>query len=68
MDGYEPSCGCWDLNSGPSEEQSVLLMAEQSLQPCQGSFANFLSVQNSNDLHHTQILLSFICEYFHKGG
>jgi hypothetical protein len=27
--GCEPPCGCWDLNSGPSEEQSVLLPAEQ---------------------------------------
>ena len=26
-------CGFWDLNSGPSEEQSVLLPAEPSLQP-----------------------------------
>jgi hypothetical protein len=33
MDGYEPSRGCWDLNSGPSEEQSVLLTAKPSLQP-----------------------------------
>jgi hypothetical protein len=24
---------CWDLNTGPSEEQSVLLTAEPSLQP-----------------------------------
>ena len=24
MDGCEPPCGCWNLNSGPSEEQSVL--------------------------------------------
>jgi hypothetical protein len=31
-DGCEPPCGCWDLNSGPSEEQSVLLTAEPSLQ------------------------------------
>ena len=28
-----PPCGCWDLNSGSSEEQSVLLTAEPSLQP-----------------------------------
>jgi hypothetical protein len=21
-DGCEPPCGCWDLNSGPSKEQS----------------------------------------------
>ena len=27
----EPPCGCWDLNSGPSEEQTVLLTAEPSL-------------------------------------
>jgi hypothetical protein len=31
--GCEPSCGCWDLNSGPSEEQSVLLTAEPSPAP-----------------------------------
>ena len=30
----EPPCGCWDLNSGPSEEQSVLLPTEPSCQPC----------------------------------
>jgi hypothetical protein len=32
-DGCEPSCGCWELNSGLQEEQSVLLTAESSLQP-----------------------------------
>jgi hypothetical protein len=31
--GCEPLCGCWYLNSGPSEEQSVLLPAEPSHQP-----------------------------------
>ena len=33
MDGCEPPCGFWDLNSGPSEEQSVLLPSEPSRQP-----------------------------------
>ena len=33
-DGCEPPCGCWELNSGPLEEQSVLLSSEPSLQPC----------------------------------
>jgi hypothetical protein len=33
MDSCEPPCGCWDLNSGPLEEQSVLLTTEPSLQP-----------------------------------
>jgi hypothetical protein len=32
-DGCEPPCGCWGLNSGPLEEQLVLLTAEPSLQP-----------------------------------
>jgi hypothetical protein len=32
MDGRELPCGCWDLNSGPSEEQSMLLTTEPSLQ------------------------------------
>ena len=30
-DGCEPPCGYWELNSGPLEEQSVLLIAEPSL-------------------------------------
>ena len=33
MDGCEPPRVCWDLNSGPSEEQLVLLTTEPSLQP-----------------------------------
>jgi hypothetical protein len=32
-DGCEPPCGCWELNSEPLEEQSVLLNAKPSLQP-----------------------------------
>jgi hypothetical protein len=31
-DGCEPPCGCWDLNSGPLEEQSVFSNSEPSLQ------------------------------------
>ena len=31
--GCKPSCHCWELNSGPLEEQSVLLTTEPSLQP-----------------------------------
>jgi hypothetical protein len=33
MNGCEPPCVCWDLNSGPLEEQSVLLTTEPFLQP-----------------------------------
>jgi hypothetical protein len=32
--GCEPPCGCWELNSGPLEEQSVLLIAE-AISPAQ---------------------------------
>jgi hypothetical protein len=32
-DGCEPPCGCWELNSGPLGEHSVLITAEPSLQP-----------------------------------
>jgi hypothetical protein len=28
-----PPCGCWELNSGPFEEQPVLLTTEPSPQP-----------------------------------
>jgi hypothetical protein len=31
-DGCESPCGCWELNSGPLEEQSVLITTELSLQ------------------------------------
>lgn len=32
-DGCEPPCRCWELNSGHSEEQAMLLTSEPSLQP-----------------------------------
>ena len=31
--GCEPPCGCRELNSGPLEEQAMLLTTEPSLQP-----------------------------------
>ena len=33
IDGCEPPCGCWELNSGPLEEQVVLLTTEPSHHP-----------------------------------
>jgi hypothetical protein len=33
IDGCEPPSACWELNSGPLEDQPVLLTAEPSLQP-----------------------------------
>lgn len=32
-DACKPPCGCWGLNAGSVEEQTVLLIAESSLQP-----------------------------------
>jgi hypothetical protein len=56
MDGCEPPCGCWDLNSGPSEEQSVLLTAEPSLQPLNQFLNNdcpfYAWVPPMLDIHH----------------
>ena len=43
-DGCEPPCGCWELNSGPLEEQAMLLTAEPSLQPCTFSLPSRLLV------------------------
>jgi hypothetical protein len=48
--GCEPPYGCWDLNSGPLEEKSVLLPAEPSLQPCYLLFIN----------HVCQLLILFL--------
>ena len=33
MDGCEAPCGCWELNSGPLEEQTMFLTSEPSLHP-----------------------------------
>ena len=42
-DDFAPPCGCWELNSGPLQEQSGLLTAEPSLQPsCVSSILSLL--------------------------
>ena len=33
IDGFEPPCGCWELNSESLEEQPVLLTTEPPFQP-----------------------------------
>jgi hypothetical protein len=45
IDGYEPPCGCWELNLGPLEKQPVLLTSEPSLQPTT-VFLTFLEVSH----------------------
>jgi hypothetical protein len=52
--GCEPPCDCWELNSGPLEEQSVLLTTEPSPQhtppppPPPHTLPQGLSLQNRN--------------------
>ena len=61
-DGCEPPCGCWELNSGPSEEQAMLLTTEPSPQPTiqflfSSDFLSSLSVMCCTyavDYTHTQ--------------
>jgi hypothetical protein len=43
INGYEPPCGCWGLNSGHLEEQTVLLTIGSSLQPHRIHFETVLS-------------------------
>jgi hypothetical protein len=61
-DGCEPPCGCWDLNSGPSEEQSVLLTAESSLRPQTIYFDLILFSPSPNS---SQILLTYLITQLH---
>jgi hypothetical protein len=44
LDGCEPPCGCWEFNSGPLEEGTVLLTTEPSLQPPVSTFCLFVFV------------------------
>jgi hypothetical protein len=44
LDGCEPPCGCWDLNSRPLEGQSVLLTTKPSLQPSDNSIRKISSI------------------------
>jgi hypothetical protein len=60
-DGCEPPCGCWDLNSGPSEEQSVLLTTEPSLQPKTGFLCVVLAVLELTSVDPAGRKLSQIC-------
>jgi len=52
-DGCEPLCGCWDLNSGPLEEQPALLTTEPSLQPKGKSSYNLLGLDFDTCVSHT---------------
>ena len=55
-------CGCWELNSGPLEEQSVLLTIEPSLQPL--SLIHLLTMYTEFCLHAYTVKSHYIdgCE------
>ena len=53
-DHCEPPCGRWELNSGPMEEQSVLLTAEPSLLPR----TKLLRLENWGPLEEQKVLLT----------
>jgi hypothetical protein len=44
IDDCEPPCGCWELNSGPLEEQPLLLTYKPSLQPLLSPFLRYFVV------------------------
>jgi hypothetical protein len=46
IDSCKPPCGCWELNSGPLEEQLVLLTAEPSVQSTMFEFLKTMGPLN----------------------
>ena len=61
--GCEPPCGCRSLNSGPVEEQPVLLTSEPSLLPCQYSLfkpSPALLLNSLFCIQHTQLSHTFL--------
>jgi hypothetical protein len=67
-DGCEPPCGCQELNSGPLEEQLVLLTAEPSLQPQSLSSFNYVFCfswrEGSLVVGETQVCSGSAFDYF----
>jgi hypothetical protein len=61
-DGCEPPCGCWDLNSGPLEDQSVLLTTEPSLQPNSHLSLISLNINGLNSPIKRHKLTDWICK------
>jgi hypothetical protein len=62
-DGCEPPCGCWELNSGALEKQSVLLTTELFLQPSL-SFFNRVSLTLTSWYEHMECILGSTTRYF----
>jgi hypothetical protein len=69
-DGCEPPCGCWDLNSGPSEKQSVIITTEPSRQPIglTSMFSHALVPKNSEGQSVRKTGLKCIFKHLGAGG
>jgi hypothetical protein len=66
--GCEPLCGCWELNSGPLEEQPVLLSAEPSFQPPEHTKKAQLEIESGGAEHSGalwEFLLKSLCLQAH---
>jgi hypothetical protein len=50
-DGCEPLCGCWELNSGPLEEQLVLLTTKPSLQLPNKLIEHYISIYSKTKIN-----------------
>jgi hypothetical protein len=56
--GYEPTCGCWELNPGPRQKQLVLLTAGPSRQPFPFLFLNSLMQVGQVTLKHANVYVA----------
>jgi hypothetical protein len=59
-DSCETPCGCWELNSGPLEDQSVVLTSEPSLQP-QGPYS-YLALPGGKVIYEINLSSAFLKE------
>ena len=62
-DGCEPPCGCWELNSGPLEEQAMFLTSEPSLQSLVYNFLSslyILKIKPLSDVGLVKIFSHFV--------
>lgn len=58
-DSCELSYGCWQLNPGPMEKQSLLLTADPSLQPMSLQLSFFFSFFHKHFLELALVVYTF---------
>ena len=67
LGGHGPPCNCWELNSGPLEEQLALLTAEPSLQPHCAKFHSFVWIFTCMGVQPACVYVHHLCVW-HLGG